>query len=77
MLAKQLETLDRRIAEHLAQYQSDLAALLKSVKGVGPATAATLISELPDLGQLKAKQICVRVICGLASGHARTSPCFG
>jgi len=74
VLAKQLETLDQRIAEHLAQYQSDLAALLKSVKGVGPATAATLISELPELGQLKAKQICALV--GVApmnrdSGQAR------
>lgn len=74
MLATQLEALDRRIAEHLAQYQSDLATLLKSVKGVGPATAATLISELPELGQLKAKQICALV--GVApmnrdSGQAR------
>lgn len=74
VLAKQLEALDRRIAEHLAQYQSNLAALLKSVKGVGPATAATLISELPELGQLKAKQICALV--GVApmnrdSGQAR------
>jgi len=74
VLAKQLETLDRRIAEHLAQYRSDLATLLKSVKGIGPATAATLISELPELGQLKAKQICALV--GVApmnrdSGQAR------
>ncbi|WP_406625613.1 hypothetical protein [Acidovorax sp. SDU_ACID1] len=35
VLVKQLKMLDRRIAEHLAQYQSDLAALLKSVKGGG------------------------------------------
>ncbi|WP_442593301.1 IS110 family transposase [Parapusillimonas sp. JC17] len=74
VLAKQLEMLDRRIAEHLVQYQSDLTALLKSVKGVGPATAATLISELPELGHLKAKQICALV--GVApmnrdSGQAR------
>ncbi|MGB7482099.1 MAG: transposase, partial [Castellaniella sp.] len=74
VLAKQIEMLDRRIAEHLAQYQSDLAALLKSVKGIGPATAATLISELPELGQIKAKQICALV--GVApmnrdSGQAR------
>ncbi len=30
---------------------------MQSVKGVGPATTAALISELPELGQLKAKQI--------------------
>jgi transposase len=74
VLSRQLEALDRRIAEHLAQHQPNLAALLKSVKGVGPATAATLMSELPELGQLKARQICALV--GVApmnrdSGQAR------
>ena len=58
VLSQQIEALDRRIAEHLAQHQPNLTSLLKSIKGVGPATAATLISELPELGQLKAKQIC-------------------
>lgn len=65
--------LDRRIAEHLAQHQPNLAALLRR-QGVGPATAATLMSELPRLGQLKARQICALV--GVApmnrdSGQAR------
>lgn len=74
VLSRQLEALDRRIAEHLAQHQPNLVALLKSVKGVGPATAATLMSELPELGQLKARQICALV--GVApmnrdSGQAR------
>lgn len=74
VLSKQLETLDRRISEHLTQHQPDLTTLLKTVKGIGPATAATLISELPELGQLKAKQICALV--GVApmnrdSGQAR------
>lgn len=61
VLSKQLETLDRKIADHLIQHQPDLAALLRSVKGVGPATAATLMSELPELGQIKARQICALV----------------
>ena len=74
VLSRQLEALDRRIAEHLAYHQPDLAALLKSVKGVGPATAATLMSELPELGRLKARQISALV--GVApmnrdSGQAR------
>lgn len=73
VLSRQLEALDRRIAEHLAQHQPNLAALLKSVKGVGPATVMTLMSELPELGQLKARQICALV--GVAprtdSGQAR------
>ncbi|HRP22212.1 MAG TPA: transposase [Alicycliphilus sp.] len=74
MLSPQLETLDRKIVEHLAQHQFNLATLPKSVKGVGPATAATLISELPELGQLKAKQICALVgvaPMNLDSGQAR------
>jgi transposase len=61
VLAQQIESMDRRIAEHLASHQPDLATLLKSIKGVGPATAATVISELPELGQLKPKQICALV----------------
>lgn len=36
---------------------SQRAALLQSVKGVGPITAATLIADLPELGRLSAKQI--------------------
>jgi transposase len=33
------------------------ADLLQSVKGVGPATAFTLVARLPELGQLDARQI--------------------
>jgi transposase len=46
------------------------AALLQSVKGVGPITAHTLIAELPEIGQLSAKQIAALV--GLAP-HNRQS----
>jgi len=61
MLKRQVQFIDVRIAEHLARHQANLARLLQSVKGVGPATTATLISELPELGQLKVKQICTLV----------------
>lgn len=61
VLVQQIETMDRKIAEHLARHQPDLASLLKSIKGVGPATAATVISELPELGRLSPKQICALV----------------
>lgn len=57
MLKRQVQALDARIENHLSRHQANLAALLRSVKGVGPATTAALISELPELGQLKAKQI--------------------
>jgi transposase len=36
-------------------------ALLRSVPGVGPVVAATLIAELPELGQLNRKQIAALV----------------
>jgi transposase len=46
------------------------AALLRSVKGVGPITAATLIADLPELGRLSGKEIAALV--GLAP-HNRES----
>jgi transposase len=61
MLKRQMQVVDAQIAEHLSQHQANLTALLRSVKGVGPATTAALISELPELGKLKAKQICALV----------------
>jgi transposase len=35
--------------------------LLRSVKGIGPVTATTLLAELPELGQLNRKQIAALV----------------
>lgn len=57
ILKRQVQDIDASIAAHLAKYQASLTKLLQGVKGVGPATTAVLISELPELGQLKAKQI--------------------
>ncbi|EGJ7432064.1 IS110 family transposase [Pseudomonas aeruginosa] len=57
ILKRQVQDIDASIAAHLAKYQVSLTKLFQSVKGVGPATTAALISELPELGQLKAKQI--------------------
>lgn len=69
-IAKLLRTLDRelklveaRIAE-LLDRDDDWRAklqLLKSVPGVGEATAATLIAELPELGQLNRQEIAALV----------------
>ena len=49
-------------------------ALLKSVPGVGPILARTLLAELPELGEITHKRLCVLV--GVApfnrdSGHSR------
>ena len=66
VLEQQREDLDRQIAE-LIDRDDDWRgkhALLKSVPGVGDATAATLIAELPELGKLNRQQIAALV--GLA-----------
>jgi transposase len=62
------DAMNTAIAEHAETAQC--AALLQSVKGVGPITAATLLADLPELGRLSAKQIAALV--GLAP-HNRES----
>src|SRR6218665_1581315 len=41
-IAEQLNDLDGQLKEHVLAHHADLAALLTSVKGVGPTTASTL-----------------------------------
>ena len=58
-LAKQIAQLESLIAELITtderlQFQHNR---LQQVKGVGPVTSATLLAELPELGQLDDKQI--------------------
>jgi transposase len=48
----QLHPIDKQMAHHVAEYHADLAALLETVKGVGPVTMASLIGILPELGKL-------------------------
>jgi transposase len=58
-LQADIQTLDRRIAELIAA-DPQMAAkfdILRSMKGVGPILAATLMAFLPELGQLSRKQI--------------------
>ena len=61
-----LDVIEREIAGHIAASKalSERAANLKTLKGVGPITAATLLGELPELGRLTGKQIAALV--GLA-----------
>ena len=56
-IAAQLHDDDGELLEHIRANHADLAALLTSVKGVGPTTASTLLSQLPELGKLNRKQI--------------------
>jgi transposase len=53
----QLQPIEKQMARCVAQHHADLAALLSTVKGVGPTTRATLIATLPELGRLSAREI--------------------
>lgn len=69
-MVEQLEKKIRQIEKEISQLvESDeqlqcQAALIKSVPGVGAITAATLIAELPELGQLNRQEIAA--LAGLA-----------
>jgi transposase len=56
-LTDELERVDDDMSGHVRTHFSDLSALLRSVKGVGVATIATLIAEVPELGRLSRREI--------------------
>jgi transposase len=60
-IRKQLEDIEAELASHIARHHADVAGLLQSIGGVGPATAAMLIAELPELGSLDRRQIAALV----------------
>jgi transposase len=62
-LAAQLKQIDQEIRA-LLQAQTDLQAqekILRTAKSVGPVTAATLLADLPELGQLDRQEIAALV----------------
>jgi transposase len=71
-LAKTLAAIETELEAELAAdpQAACLAGLLRSLKGVGPITAMTLIADLPELGHLSGKEIASLV--GLAP-HTRQS----
>jgi transposase len=56
---EQLLKVDEKLRQLIEEDQAlrARAALLRSVKGLGPVTAAALVSELPELGKLNNRQI--------------------
>ena len=48
-IRKQLEDIEAQLATHIERHHADVAGLLQSAGGVGPATTAVLIAELPEL----------------------------
>lgn len=62
-LKTELKDLDAQIQAFLKAYEEFRAQekLLRTAKSVGPVTAATLLADLPELGQLDRKQIAALV----------------
>lgn len=53
----QLDEVEADLAKHIDTHHADLAKRLTSVRGIGPATSASLIAEVPELGQLSRREI--------------------
>jgi transposase len=73
-LRERLDTLEAELQTLLAQHPSwsQQDELLRSVPGVGPITALTLLGDLPELGQLNRQQIAALV--GVAPFHRESGP---
>jgi transposase len=60
-LKNQVDGIELDCAEHVRTHHAALAQALGSVKGIGPATIATLLGELPELGSLCRRRIAALV----------------
>jgi transposase len=60
-LKTQVEDIERECAAHVDAHHAALAQALRSIKGIGPATIATLAAELPELGSLCRRKIAALV----------------
>lgn len=60
-LKAQIDDIERDCAAHVSEHHAALAKALGSVKGIGPATIATLLAELPELGSLCRRKIAALV----------------
>ena len=56
-LETQVRHIEVELAAHLKQQYADVSKLLGEVKGIGAATVATLLAELPELGTLNRRQV--------------------
>jgi transposase len=60
-LKAELDDSDGEVARHVQQHHGELATALASVPGVGAASVAVLVAELPELGQLDRRRIAALV----------------
>lgn len=80
-LKTELEAIDQEIEQFLQEHQelAEQEKLLRSAKAIGRVTAATLLADLPELGQLDRKEIAALVgvapmnrDSGRKRGHRKT-----
>jgi transposase len=57
LLSSEIGRIDKDIARNLDQHFAPTLKLLKGIKGVAVGTKAALMAQLPELGQLKQRQI--------------------
>lgn len=60
-LRQELDDSDRQVAEHVQQHHAQLAQVLSSMPGIGAASVAVLLAELPELGTLDRRRIAALV----------------
>jgi transposase len=53
----QLNDVEKQMAVHVKTHFTELDALLRSAKGIGPVASATMIATLPQLGRLNRRAI--------------------
>jgi transposase len=53
----QIKAVETALAKHIKAHHTSLLELLSSVRGVGPATVATLIADVPELGNLTRREV--------------------
>lgn len=60
-LQRELDDSNRDVASHVQRHHAELAAALQSVPGIGAASVAVLLAELPELGQLDRRRVAALV----------------
>lgn len=53
----QLDEVEAELARHIETHHAELAHRLAGGRGIGPATIATLIADVPELGRLSRREI--------------------
>ncbi len=56
-IQEQLKVIESALSKHIKAHHRSKLDLLSTVKGVGPATIATLIADVPELGKLTRRKI--------------------